>query len=139
MAGRESVERHDTFFRVPEELMERVEEIVYEKSGPDTDVTKADVVREAARDYIKKFEENLRVCNPAGRGKPAGSVRCGAIFEKPEHQYLKEIAYEKSEPGSDVSVSDVLRAALRDYVEKYDDGIREVEPAERGGLESSFE
>jgi metal-responsive CopG/Arc/MetJ family transcriptional regulator len=139
MAGREAVERHDTYFRVPEELMERVEEIVYEKSGPDTDVTKADVVREAARDYIKKFEENLRVCDPAERGEPAGSTRYGAVFVESEHRYLKEIAYEESEPGSAVSVSDVLRAALRDYVEKYDDGIREVEPAERGGLESPFE
>jgi predicted DNA-binding protein len=138
MASRESVERHDTYFRVPEELMERVEEIVYEKGGPETDVSKADVVREAARDYIEKFEENLRVCDPAERGKPAGETRCGVVFEEPEHKRLREVAYEESEPGSSVSVSDVLRSALRDYVEKHDDGVREVQPAERGGLVSPF-
>jgi len=136
MPGKESVETHKTHFIVPEELMERVEEIVHEKGGPETDISKADVVREAARDYIGKFEENLRTCDPAERGKPAGGTRYGATFEKPEHMRLKQVAYEKSEPGLSVSVSDVLRSALRDYVEKYDEGIRDVQPNERGGLES---
>jgi len=135
-----SVDSKSIALRVPESLRDDLDELVYEKSGPDSKVRQSEVVRAAARDYIKKHSENLRVCDPESRGGLGGgsSERVGTKFEQPEYDELKRVAYELSEPGNEIAVTEVLRAGLRDYIEKHEDGVREVHPSENGGLESPF-
>lgn len=136
----ESVETKQSSIRVPESLKGDLEELAYAKSGPDRKVRVSEVIRAAARDYIEKHEENLRVCDPESRGGLGGgsSTRVATKFEVVEYDELKRVAYELSEPGNEVSVAEVLRAALRDYIEKHEDGVREVHPSENGGIASPF-
>jgi hypothetical protein len=65
-------------------------------------------------------------------------VRVSSKFEQPEYDELKRVAYELSEPGNEIAVAQVLRAALRDYIEKHENGVRDVHPSENGGIESPF-
>jgi len=47
-------------------------------------------------------------------------------------QRLNRIAYELSEPGSQVSVSQLIREAVTDYVERYETDPDRCNPQERG-------
>jgi len=140
MMSRSADSRH-VAIRIGESLRDDLEQLVYEKSGPGVNVRKSEVVRAAAREYIKKHSENLRVCDPESRGGLAGETceRSGAKFEESEYDELKRVAYELSEPGNEITVAEVLRAALRDYIDKHENGVREVHPSENGGIDSPFE
>lgn len=135
-----SADSRQVAIRIPEPLRDDLDELVYEKSGPDVNVRKSEVVRAAARDYIKKHSENLRVCDPESRGGLGGGSceRAATKFEESEYDELRRVAYELSEPGNEITVAEVLRAALRDYIDKHKDGVREVHPSENGGIESPF-
>lgn len=51
---------------------QRINEIAYELSEPGDTVDAAQVVREAVRDYIKKFEKEPEDCCPRERGNIDG-------------------------------------------------------------------
>ena len=135
-----SAERKQVALRVPEPVRDDLDQLVYEKGGPDVKVRKSEVLRAAARDYIKKHSENLRVCDPESRGDlgSGSTTRTATKFEQSEYDELKRVAYELSEPGNEIPVAQVLRAALRDYIEKWKEGVRDVQPSENGGIESPF-
>jgi len=52
---------------------------------------------------------------------------------------LNEISIELSEPGERVNISDLLREAIRDYVENYDENPEKCQPLERGALRTKNE
>ena len=47
---------------------------------------------------------------------------------------LNRIAYQLSEPGDPVTVSELIREAVEDYVEKFDTDPNRCSPRERGGF-----
>lgn len=47
---------------------------------------------------------------------------------------LNRIAYQLSEPGDTVTVSEIIREAVEDYVEKFDTDPDRCAPRERGGF-----
>ena len=135
-----SADSREVARRIRERQGDEMEQLVYEKSGGDVNVRKSEVVRAAAREYIKKHSENLRVCDPESRGGLGGGSceRAATKCEESEYDELRRVAYELSEPGNEITVAEVLRAALRDYIDKHKDGVRDVEPSENGGIESPF-
>lgn len=55
--------------RVGSEELEKLDEIAYEESGPQTDVARSDVIRAALREYFRKYERESEECEPLERGK----------------------------------------------------------------------
>lgn len=53
---------------VSDRVKQRLNRIAYEKSSPQEDVDTSDVVREALRDYVEKFEQQPEACDPLERG-----------------------------------------------------------------------
>ena len=60
-------------------------------------------------------------------------------FTDQEKQRINQIAYELSEPGNNVTASDVLREAARDYMDKFDAQPDDCCPGDRGRLENGAE
>ena len=135
-----SADTRQVAIRIPEPLRDDLEQLVYEKSGPDVNVRKSEVVRAAAREYIKKHSENLRVCDPESRGGLGGGSceRAATKFEESEYDELRRVAYELSEPGNEITGGEGVWGAVRDYIDKHKDGGRGVGASENGGIERPF-
>lgn len=56
--------------RVPRGLKREVNRVAYEQSDPTQRIEPSDIVREAIRDYIERFDSDPSSCNPARRGAP---------------------------------------------------------------------
>jgi Arc/MetJ-type ribon-helix-helix transcriptional regulator len=126
--------------RLPETDVRDLETLAYENSSPHTDVTRADVVRAAVRDYIKKHEANLEECDPWERGglQDGPTKQVTTKVQEQEIKEIERIVYELSEPRQKISKSDVIRAAVRDYIDKHENGVRECKPAENGKFDFPF-
>jgi len=70
--------------------------------------------------------------NPADGQRSPVSLK----IEDATKQRLNKIAYELSDPGSQVTVSHVIREAVNDYIEQYEDDPERCAPGERGSLGS---
>lgn len=127
--------------RLPDSECRDLETLAYDTSGPHTDVSRADVVRAAVRDYIRKHEANLEECDPWERGGLQGGVteQLTTKFQQQEIEVIERVAYELSEPRTKISKSDVIRAAIRDYIEKHEGDVRECNPHENGGIDFPFD
>ncbi|WP_435358464.1 hypothetical protein [Haloarchaeobius sp. DFWS5] len=52
---------------------------------------------------------------------------------------LNRIAHEKSEPGSTVGVSEIMREAFQLYIQQYTENPDFCDPSKRGGVELEIE
>lgn len=137
-AGEEGVNVVSVSARYEKANVRRLEEMAYELGGPHVEMSRAAVIRAALRDYFEKYEGSLETCDPVEHGGLGGGpaqMVCVKL-EESERRYIEKVAYDLGGPQSSVSKSDVLRAAVRDYIEKYEGGVRECRPSERGGLKS---
>ena len=57
-----------------------------------------------------------------------------ALVDDATKQRLNEVAFEKSEPGSQVKVSQVIREALNDYLDSYENDPDGCDPVSRGSI-----
>lgn len=55
-------------FRGPESLRDGLDRVAYEQSSPGNTVNRSDVLREAAREYIRKHDRNPGELHPDERG-----------------------------------------------------------------------
>lgn len=56
-------------FQLPDREIEKLDEIAYEQSDPETRVTRSDVLREAVRDLVGKYESEDGEVSPETKGK----------------------------------------------------------------------
>ena len=122
--------------RLSESFLGDIDEMVYELSEPMQKVNRSEVIRAAFRDYDEKHRANLQECRPEIHGQPGEQPRkaVSAKFTQSEAERLERVSYELSSPDHDVTASDVLRAALRDYYEKYRGDLRVCDPISEGTL-----
>ena len=57
-------------------------------------------------------------------------------FSDAEKQEINNVAYALSTPHETVTASDVIREAVRDYLDKYDKDPEACCPRERGGIDA---
>lgn len=55
-------------FRGPKSLRDGLDRVAYEQSAPGDTVNRSDVLREAAREYIRKHDRNPGKLHPGERG-----------------------------------------------------------------------
>jgi len=122
--------------RISESLIDEVDRVAFELSTPSEKVSRSDVIRAGFRDYSRKHSSTLEDCDPWERGEPGETPRkpVSVTFVESESERLKAVAFDLSTPKRDVTVSDVLRAGLRDYLEKHEGDLRECDPAAEGEL-----
>jgi len=122
--------------RVSEDLIEQIDVLAYECSSPGEKVDRSEVVRAGFRDYYRKHRSNLKDCEPWERGEPGEKPRkqVSVKFLTGELQRVEQVAHDCSGPNRSVSRSDVLRASVREYIEKHNGDLRECEPAATGTL-----
>jgi len=124
--------------RVSKDLIDEIDVLAYECSSPGEKVGRSNVVRAAFRDYYRKHRSTLEDCEPGDRGEPAGKVtrQVSVKFLADELQRVEQLAHDCSGPKRSVSRSDVLRASVREYIEKHNGDLRECAPSSEGSLSS---
>lgn len=63
-----SNQHRDVQFKMSQSLIDDLDEVAFEASTPKNRVTRSDVLREAARDYVEQYREDPSVLDPATRG-----------------------------------------------------------------------
>lgn len=132
----DSAEFEQVQVRVSEGFRDRMDVLAYECSSPGESVDRSEVVRAAFRDYYRKHRSNLEDCEPSNRGEPEGklSKQVSVKFLAGELQSVEQVAHDCSGPKRSVSRSDVLRAAVKDYIDKHEGDLRECDPLAEGAL-----
>lgn len=59
-------------FQASEELADDLDRVAFEQSSPKNRVTRSDILREAARDYVEKHDEDPDQLSPKDRGSLDG-------------------------------------------------------------------
>jgi hypothetical protein len=65
--------------------------------------------------------------------------KVSAMVDDKTKEELNNIAYQKSEPGQTVGVSDIMREAFQLYINEFYKNPDSCDPAERGGVELEIE
>jgi len=55
-------------FKAPESLRDSLDRVAYEQSSPGNTISRSDVLREAARDYVRKHDREPSNLHPRERG-----------------------------------------------------------------------